>query len=381
MASELKNLYLICGDEQYLKEKKKKELLKLLHTEGSLNFNAFDGKEIDRAEIARLADTMPFMEEHRTLLLSDTGFFKGSAPQEIREMLETLPESTVLLFYEEDADAANALYKLIKERGTVFSYKKMGSKNFKEAAQDQGKIRTWAVGYLKKAHREISGRAMTRLLQLTGYDMLNLQSELEKLISYTAVREEFSLYRKENGKDKGRSGMQSASASAQAASPRAETQPADARQASSSSVQMNNIQPPVVEIREQDIEAVCSKTVTDKVFDMLSAKLMGNTGTALQLFEDLLSLRVPPLRVLFLLGKQFNQVYLIKEASRERIGDAALSERIGIKDWQLRKLKEQGARLSLSDARRYLELCVEMETKIKLGDMNEKLGVEIVLAS
>ena len=351
MAAELKNLYLICGDEQYLKEKKKKELLKLLHTEGSLNFNAFDGKEIDRAEIARLADTMPFMEEHRTLLLSDTGFFKGSAPQEIREILETIPESTVLLFYEDEADASNALYKLIKERGSVFFYKKAAGKSFKEAAQDQSKIRTWAVGYLKKANREIGGRAMTRLLQLAGYDMLNLQSELEKLISYTAVL------------------------------PQGDEQSADTRHASSSSVQMKNIELPAVEIREQDIEAICSKTVTDKVFDMLSAKLMGNTGEALRLFEDLLSLRVPPLRVLFLLGKQFNQVYLIKEASRERIGDAALSERIGIKDWQLRKLKEQGARLTLSDARRYLELCVEMETKIKLGDMNEKLGVEIVLAS
>lgn len=330
MAADIKNMYLICGDEQYLKEKKKKELLKLLHAEGSMNFNVFEGRELDRAEVARLADTMPFLEERRTLLLSDTGFFKGSAPQEMRDMLEELPESTVVIFYENEADAGNALYKLIKERGTVCSYKKAEGKSFKEAAQDQAKIRTWAVNYLRKNRREISGRAMTRLLQLAGYDMQNLQSELEKLISYTASEEKFS---------------------------------------------------PVIEIREQDIEAICSKTVTDKVFDMLSAKLMGNISAALRLFEDLLSLRVPPLRVLFLLGKQFNQVYLIKEASRERIGDAALAERIGIKDWQLRKLKEQSTRLSLTDARRYLELCVEMETKIKLGDMNEKLGVEIVLAS
>ena len=368
MAADIKNMYLICGDEQYLKEKKKKELLKLLHAEGSMNFNVFEGRELDRAEVARLADTMPFLEERRTLLLSDTGFFKGSAPQEMRDMLEELPESTVVIFYENEADAGNALYKLIKERGTVCSYKKAEGKSFKEAAQDQAKIRTWAVNYLKKNCREISGRAMTRLLQLAGYDMQNLQSELEKLISYTASEEELSAYRRGGG----------TGSAAGAAGENAGTAGVEFRSADSAKLRF---QPPIVEIREQDIEAICSKTVTDKVFDMLSAKLMGNISAALRLFEDLLSLRVPPLRVLFLLGKQFNQVYLIKEASRERIGDAALAERIGIKDWQLRKLKEQSMRLSLTDARRYLELCVEMETKIKLGDMNEKLGVEIVLAS
>ena len=340
MAAEFKNIVLICGDEQYLKEKKKKELLRQLHALGSLNFNTFEGKEIDRAEVCGLADTMPFMEARRTLLLSDTGFFRGSAPQEIRDMLESLPESTAVIFYEGETDTTNALYKLVKELGSVFCFRKAEGKAFKEASQDQARIRTWATGYLKKEHREIGGRAMTRLLQLAGYDMQNLQSELEKLISYTAVREEFT-------EERTREGMP----------------------------------PRTVEIREQDIEAICSKTVTDRVFDMLSAKLTGNIGTALRLFEELLSLRVPPLRVLFLLSRQFNQVYLIKEASRERIGDAALAERIGIRDWQLRKLKEQSARLPLSEARRYLELCVEMETKIKLGDMNEKLGVEIVLAS
>ena len=58
MAAEEKNLYLICGDEQYLKEKKKKELLKALHTEGSMDFNTFSGRELDREEVLRLSETI-----------------------------------------------------------------------------------------------------------------------------------------------------------------------------------------------------------------------------------------------------------------------------------------------------------------------------------
>ena len=137
----------------------------------------------------------------------------------------------------------------------------------------------------------------------------------------------------------------------------------------------------MIQIREEDIEAICSRTLSDKVFDMLSEKLRGNTGAALRMFEEMLSLKVPPMRILFLLSRQFNQVYLIKDAMRERIGDAALAEKLRLKDWQLRKLREQSARLSLGEARRYVELCVEMETKIKQGDIGERLGLEVILAS
>ena len=358
--AELKNLYLICGDEQYLKEKKKKELLHVLHAEGSMNFNAFEGKDTDQSEVLRLADTMPFGEAHRTILLSDTGFCKGSAPAELTEGLKDIPESTVVILTETDTDAQNALYKLIKEKGEIKSYQKAESKSYKEAAQDQTRIRGWAQEYLKKNGREIQGRAMTRLLQLTGYDMLNLQTELEKLISYTVPPEELEELAKRAAEGGGKSALQETTLWEHGGKPGTEI---------------------YAQITEKDVEEICSKTVTDKVFDMLSAKLMGNIGTTLRLYEDLLALKVPPMRVLYLLSKQFNQVYLIKELSRSRIGDGELSERLKIKDWQLRKLREQSARLSLSDARRYLELCVEMEAKIKQGDMNERLGVELILAS
>lgn len=379
MAQELKNLYLIYGDEQYLKEKKKNELLKALHAKNSVSFNAFSGRDIDLFEVARLADTMPFLEEYRKILLSDTGFFKGSAPKDILETAESLPESTVLLFYETEADTQNALYRFVKENGEVFRFQKAEGKSYKEASQDQTRIRSWGTDYLKKNNREIGGRAMTKLLQLTGYDMLNLQTELDKLIAYTVSEAELSEgLRRQSAEDGAKEGKSRKRCVRQDGG---FSRSGDERNSGTGTGGSFGARLPVVEIREQDIEAICSKTVSDKVFDMLSAKLSGSISTALLLFEDLLALRVPPMRVLFLLSRQFNQVYLMKELSRERIGDGELAARLQIRDWQLRKLKEQSAKLRISDAKRYLELCVEMETRIKLGDMNEKLGVEIVLAS
>lgn len=324
---EYKQLYLICGDEQYRKKNKLNELLAHFAADNDLNYNSFTGEDLDLEEAARLCDTLPFMAEHRVVLLRDTGFCKGNAGAELAEIAEGMAESTILILYEEGADASNRLYKLIAKRGEVcrFDQAEAKGKNWKEAQADKSNVKSWAKSYLKEAGRKIDSRTLEELLNLTGYDMLNLETELEKLICYTM----------------GRDGQ---------------------------------------EITKADIEAICSKTVTDKVFDMVAAKLAGNAARALLLFEEMLSIKVPPMRVLYLLARQFNQVYLLKELQGERLSDAQIAAKLGVKDWQLRKLKEQAVRIGTKEARRYLEACVALETKTKQGDVGERLAVEMLLS-
>ncbi len=56
-----KNLFLICGDEEYLKEQKKDELLKHFQCEGSFNCNVFSEESFDLVEIVDLVRTVPLM--------------------------------------------------------------------------------------------------------------------------------------------------------------------------------------------------------------------------------------------------------------------------------------------------------------------------------
>ena len=76
--SKHKNLILICGSEDLLRENKRDELLKLYGAEGSMNFNAFSGSSIDLLEIRRLIDTVPMFEDKRKILITDSGLFKRS---------------------------------------------------------------------------------------------------------------------------------------------------------------------------------------------------------------------------------------------------------------------------------------------------------------
>ena len=186
----------------------------------------------------------------------------------------------------------------------------------------RGDIKAWIRDYLKKEGCSIDRDAVEALTGLSGFNMLNLETELQKLISYS------------NG-----------------------------------------------HITRDHIEEICSKTVQDRVFDMVDLKLSGNTKGALLLFEDMLSIRIEPMRIIYMLSRQFNQVFIIKELESRRFSDAQILSKTGLKDWQLRKLRDRSRGRSAKDMLQLVELCIDMETKIKTGDISDRLAAEIILCS
>jgi len=319
----VKNLILICGDEEYLKTEKKKELFSALGCEGSPDFHMFSGKETDFEEVMDLAETMPMFSTRRILFLDDTCIFRSGSGDAWLSRMKELPDSTCMIFFEHDIDSNNAFTRLFGSAGSIFRFDSVESvRDWKSASQAKGEIRTWIRDYLGQSGKKIDSRAVEALVDLSGYNMMNLQTELEKLLSC----------------------------------------PADP-------------------VTENTIRDICSKNVTDRVFDMVDMKLSGNTAGALHLFEEMLSIRVEPMKILYLLGKQFQQVYTIRELESRRMSDAEILTKTGLKDWQLKKLRDRSRGRSMNDLLYLIRLCVEMETKVKNGDMPDRIAAEIILCS
>jgi len=118
------------------------------------------------------------------------------------------------------------------------------------AKQDEKTLMRWAAGILAREGRKITTRDMELFLTKTGTDMGNIRMELEKLITYTM------------GQDI---------------------------------------------VTREDIEEICTTRTENKIFDMVRAVTERNQRRALDLYNDLLTLREPPMRILFLLSKQFRQ--------------------------------------------------------------------------
>lgn len=177
--NQFKSVYLLYGEEAYLKRAYKNKLKNAIVGETtSMNFASFEGKDINVAEMISLANTLPFLADYRLILIENSGFFK-TANEELAEYIKEIPESTVILFVEEEIDRRGRLYKAVKSKGYPLEL----------ARQTDNKLVRWALGILSREKKKITEANMYLFLGKTGNDMENIEKELDKLVSYTLGRD------------------------------------------------------------------------------------------------------------------------------------------------------------------------------------------------
>ncbi len=310
-----RRVYLLCGDEAFLKRSYKNRLREAITGGDEMNYNYFEGKGIDVNEITALADTVPFFAEKRLILLEDTGWFKGGGgAEEMASYLEHIPDSTCLLFVESEVDKRGRLYKAVRKQGYAAELNH----------QDSAQLSRWAASILAKSGRRITGRTMEFFLSKTGDDMEQISSELEKLISYTLGRDV---------------------------------------------------------ITDADVEAICTTQVTNKIFDMISAISSRQTKKAMDLYEDLLTLKEPPMRILFLIARQFNQLLQVKELAGRGMDKSAVASRLKLQPFVAGKAMVQARAFSREQIFSYVNLCVDAEERVKTGQLQDRLAVELLIAN
>lgn len=307
-----KKAYLLCGDEAYLKVQYKNKLLKALNPDGdTMNFNHYEGRNIDVKELIDLCETMPFFADRRVVLLENTGFFKNKC-DELADYMKELPDYLCLVFVEDEVDKRSKMYKAVKSCGRIGEF----------ARQDEKTLMQWAAGILKKEGKNITQRDMELLLTMTGIDMGNLRMELEKLITYTGDRDV---------------------------------------------------------VTRADIQAVCTTQIQNKIFDMVRAVTEKNQKRALELYYDLLTLKEPPMRILFLLAKQFRQLLLVKEYTEEGVAQPEMASRLGIPSFVVRNIASCARAYRISELRQAVTDFVDAEEAVKTGRLQDVLSVELLI--
>ena len=84
---EFSTVYLLYGEEEFLKQSYKKQLRSAIAGDDTMNLNIFTGRDIDVREIINLSETMPFFADRRLILVEDSGFFK-KGQEELAEYLD-----------------------------------------------------------------------------------------------------------------------------------------------------------------------------------------------------------------------------------------------------------------------------------------------------
>ncbi len=210
----------------------------------------------------------------------------------------------------------------VDKRSRMYKALKNHGRIVEFTAQNQELLTRWLLGRLKRENKNITKAAMQEFFDRVGTDMGTLDREMEKLVCYCMDRD-------------------------------------------------------VIELA--DVEAVCPQAVTNRIFDMVGAIVECRRKDALEMYYDLLALKEPPLRILFLITRQYNILMQLKDLRRKGMNRGAMAKAAGIPAFAVSRSLGQAARLSVDSIKRILSYSVEMEEAVKTGRMNEQIAVELVI--
>ena len=180
-AGTYRRAYLLFGVEGYLKKFYRDKLKEgILCGSDEMNFSVFEGKGIDPLNVVHIGQTLPFFAPRRLVLVENSGWFKhANEKNSFADALKSFPDTTVVIFCEEEVDKRGRLYKAVKECGYICEFTAMDIKDLK----------LWVAGLLKGEGKKITDGIMNYFLEKVGTDMGNIRTEVEKLTAYTLGRD------------------------------------------------------------------------------------------------------------------------------------------------------------------------------------------------
>lgn len=317
-----KNIFLLYGEEDFLRAHYKKSLKNLLMPESmpDLNFYSFDGKDYSLSAVEEAIEAMPVFDEHKLLIFDNSMLFKPDgrtgAKQEARDFwekrLKDIPEYIYIIFNETEIDKRSSLFKFISKNyiSTEFSY------------LDEDKMIKWTQTLFKKLGKNISASDCTYLVSLCPDGMMSVKSEAEKLCSYAAGRQD---------------------------------------------------------ITKEDIDLLVTPKLEDKVFDMVGAMLSKNTDKALSLLRDLFALKTEPTQILGAIMYNVEKIASVKLLLSSGRTKPEIASLLKIAPFQVNKFVNLASEFKKDELNKLVHKTAEKDLQLKTNSMDNNVLLEVFI--
>ena len=130
----------------------------------------------------------------------------------------------------------------------------------------------------------------------------------------------------------------------------------------------------------EDVAALCPPEVQSNIFAFVDSLAAGERDRAMDLLEDLIGTGEPPLRLTFMIRRQFQLVARAGALIDRGTPRKELASRLKVPPFVARKLEEQGRKLGEADLERALALIQDLESGLKGGsDLSDELQIEMTV--
>lgn len=314
------NLYLIYGDESYLKEYYRDELVNAVvdDTFREFNLQRFEGKGMTPEQLVDAVESYPAMAERKLVLVSDFDLYKPPAAfsDVVPGLIEDLPDYVCLVFYydvlEFKQDKRMKINALLEKSACFADFSHL----------DDRELVDWIRRRVRSLGKEIDDETAGHLIFLCGNSMTNLITEIEKACALSTLDH----------------------------------------------------------ITAYHIDQVCTRVLDAVVFDLTDAIADGRFSQAIATLQDLIAQKNDEIMLFSSIMRHMQRLYAAKLVEQSRGGERLLMDLAGSRSpYYVRKLSASARKLSLPWLRRAVLSCAETDAALKSSAADRQKLIELTL--
>ena len=321
---EFSNVYILYGNENYLKsyylEKLKKKLVNPAFAD--FNFHEYEGSQADINDIIMDAQTMPMMSEYSLIIVHDYPLAKNKADMKLlKEYFKEPSDSSVLVFWYEtiNIDPKDSSWKTV-----INAFSKAGDAvEINERTMPE--LVKLVISFAKRRGCTIDNSAARYLIEAVGNDIQTLTNELSKICEYA-------------GEEK--------------------------------------------VINKKIIDDVAVRSLQARVFDLSKFILAGNSEKAYSSLFALFYQREDPLSILSIISGSYVDMYRVKCAKEagKNARDVADYYQYNNRLFVLDNASRDGAKISIDTLRKAIDILANTDLLMKSSPVDNKILLEEAVA-
>ena len=304
-------LYLLYGEEDYLREQFFGEIKKLCVEPGGEEFNyrRMDASEVAPAELAKAIDAMPFFAQRTLVELRglELGQYKDARAEEFRKVVTDIPDyCTVVIIPPTGSapDGRTALVKALKKYGAALEF----------TLQEGSALLNWISRRFASMGKRIGRAEAERLVFISGSLMNGLIPEIEKIAQYS----------------------------------REDT------------------------VTMADIDAVAHHLPEAQVFEMTELMSRGDFDGAMAILSELMQMKNEhPIKINAIVGQQLRNLYAARLSIDQRLGRQYVEEVTGRPGFVADKLIASARGFTAERLRKAVKLCADYDYAMKSSSADD----------
>lgn len=133
-------------------------------------------------------------------------------------------------------------------------------------------------------------------------------------------------------------------------------------------------------ITRKIIDAVATRSMKSRIFDLTDAISQRQTTQALQILNDLVEQKEPIPYIMAMVGRQMGLLLRMKKMEEKKVSQADMARLLGINPYIVGKIRKQAASFTIEQLKETMRKCVEMDQASKTGRMNPRMALDLFIA-